>query len=60
MGGLADIPENYQTVSYELLFADGKTTLTLTQENSVSQKSVDDSGNNWKMVLGKMKEIVEK
>lgn len=60
MGGMEDKPENYQIVTYDLAENDGNTTLTLTQENSISQESVDHSGENWKMVLGKMKELVEK
>jgi hypothetical protein len=60
MGGLEDKPENYQVVTYDLAEADGKTTLTITQQNTISQKSADHSGENWKMVLGKMKEIIEK
>jgi uncharacterized protein YndB with AHSA1/START domain len=60
MSGKADVPENYQKVSYELEEADGKTTLTITQENNPSAQSAEHSGDNWKMVLGKMKEILEK
>ena len=60
MGGLADLPENYQKITYSLDEKEGQTNLTLTQENSISQQNVDHSGENWKMVLGKLKEIVEK
>ena len=60
MSGTPDVPENYMKVSYELGEADGKTTLTIIQENAKDQKSADHSGDNWKMVFAKMKEIVEK
>lgn len=60
MSGLADVPENYQKVSYKLDEVDGKTTLTIVQENAKDQNSADHSGENWKMVLGKLKEVAEK
>lgn len=60
MSGTPDVPESYQKVSYELSGDGDKTTLTITQENAKDQKSADHSGENWKMVLGKLKEVVEK
>ena len=60
MSGMPDAPENYQKVSYDLSSDDQQTTLTITQENAKDQKSADHSGENWKMVLGKLKEVVEK
>ena len=58
--GQPDSPENYQKVSYELVEEAAKTTLNITQENAKDQKSADHSGENWKMVLGKLKELLEK
>ena len=58
--GMPDVPENYQKVSYELVEEAAKTTLNITQENAKDQKSADHSGENWKMVLGKLKELLEK
>jgi uncharacterized protein YndB with AHSA1/START domain len=60
MSGKPDVPENYQKVSYDLEEKDGKTTLTITQENNPTQESADHSGDNWNMVLEKMKELLEK
>ncbi len=57
--GKPDVPENYQKVSYELEEKDGQTTLKITQENNPTAESAEHSGDNWKMVLGKMKEILE-
>src|SRR6202035_2615617 len=34
LGGKPDVPENYNTVTYELADADGRTTLTVIQENN--------------------------
>ncbi len=59
MSGTPDMPENYQKVSYELEEKDGKVVVNLTQENAPTQESADHSANNWKMVLEKMKALVE-
>jgi uncharacterized protein YndB with AHSA1/START domain len=61
MGGSEDKPENYHTVTYELAGDDGKTTLTLTQDNNASQEEADTmADNNWGPVLNGLKEMVEK
>jgi uncharacterized protein YndB with AHSA1/START domain len=58
--GKADIPENYQTVTYELAESAGETTLTVVQENNPSSASADHSGENWGKVLAALKALVEK
>jgi uncharacterized protein YndB with AHSA1/START domain len=58
--GKPDAPENYQKITYGLLEKDGQTTLAIAQENNPSLKSKEHSEANWNMVLGKMKEILEK
>jgi uncharacterized protein YndB with AHSA1/START domain len=61
MGGSEDKPENYHTVTYELAGEDGKTTLTLKQDNNASQEEADKMANdNWGPVLNGLKETVEK
>ncbi len=60
LGGLEDKPENYNTVTYKLDEADGKTTLSVTQENNPSQEAADHSAKNWEMVLGTIKKLIEK
>jgi len=61
MGGSEDKPENYHTVTYELAGEDGKTTLTLTQDNNPSQEEADKmAADNWGPVLDALKETVEK
>jgi uncharacterized protein YndB with AHSA1/START domain len=61
MGGSEDTPENYHTVTYELAGDDGKTTLTLSQDNNPSQEEADKmADNNWGPVLNGLKEMVEK
>ena len=61
MGGSEDKPENYHTVTYELAGEDGKTTLTLTQDNNPSQEEADKmAADNWGPVLDALKETVER
>jgi uncharacterized protein YndB with AHSA1/START domain len=60
MGGSEDKPENYHTVTYELSENDGRTTLTLKQDNNPSQEEADQMAeNNWLPILQKLKEVVE-
>jgi len=60
LGGSEDKPENYHTVIYELAGDDGKTTLTLRQDNNPSQEEAEKMAkNNWAPVLEGLKEIAE-
>ncbi len=59
LSGLPDVPESYQTVSYELSAEGGGTRLTLTQDNNNTQEDANHSEQNWKMVLGEMKKLLE-
>ena len=56
LAGLPDVPENYQTVQYELSAEGGGTRLTITQDNNATQEEADHSAQNWKMVLDGMKQ----
>jgi uncharacterized protein YndB with AHSA1/START domain len=57
--GLPDIPENHNTVRYELSSEDGGTRLVVTQDNNATQEAADHSTSNWKMVLEGMKKLLE-
>lgn len=59
MSGKEDKPENYNTVTYSLSEKDGKTTLTVTQDNNPTQESAEHSAANWGQVLEAMRKIVE-
>lgn len=60
MSGKEDKPENYNTVTYELEEnPDGSTILKITQDNILSEEEHEHSLANWKMVLQKLKEVVE-
>lgn len=58
--GLVDSPENYQVITYSLLEREGKTKLSLTQENCATEETKAHSEKNWEMVFGLMKQMVEK
>jgi uncharacterized protein YndB with AHSA1/START domain len=60
LSGKPDLPENYQTVRYVLSSEDGRTRLTLTQDNNASEKEADHAEQNWNMVMTGMKKLLEK
>ena len=57
--GKEDTPENRLIVTYELSESGGKTTLSITTDNSPTQEGADHSAGNWSTVLQKLKELVE-
>lgn len=59
MSGTENKPENYADITYGLSEKDGKTVLTVTQDNIKSKESKEHSEQNWQTVFGKMKEMVE-
>ena len=59
MSGKEDKPENYNLVTYIITKRDGKTVITLTQDNNSTEKEKEHSTENWKRVLKKLKEVVE-
>jgi uncharacterized protein YndB with AHSA1/START domain len=59
LSGKPDVPENYQTIRYELSANGDGTKLTLTQDNNASQEEANHSAENWKMVLDGMKKLLE-
>jgi uncharacterized protein YndB with AHSA1/START domain len=60
MGGKEDKPENYNVVTYTLSDEDDRTLVTLTQDNIATEEEKKHSTENWKQVLQKLKEVVEK
>jgi len=59
MAGLPDLPENYQTVSYELAPISTGTRLTLVQDNNNTAEEAGHSEQNWKMVLDGLQKLIE-
>ncbi|HEV8338489.1 MAG TPA: SRPBCC family protein [bacterium] len=60
LSGLPDVPENYKTVTYELSAQDGGTKVMLTQDNNATREEADHSEQNWRIVLDKLKELLER
>ncbi len=60
MSGLEDKPENYATVAYELHEHDGKTDVTIVQDNNATEEGRAHSEQNWGTVLDSMKKLLEK
>jgi len=60
MGGSEDRPENYHTLTYVLAGSDGRTILTLRQDNNPTQEDADKMAReNWAPVLKGLKETAE-
>jgi uncharacterized protein YndB with AHSA1/START domain len=62
IGGKPDIPENYNTITIELIeiSADcARTNVTLWQDNNESEEAREHSEKNWRMVLNDLKELLE-
>ncbi|MBD1394773.1 SRPBCC family protein [Mucilaginibacter glaciei] len=59
MSGTEDKPENYANVSYALNEADSVTILTITQDNIKDENAKEHSENNWQMLMGELKKLLE-
>ena len=59
MSGIEDKPENYVIVTYGLNDVDGKTRVTITQENIPTEEMKTHSEQNWNKVLGDLKNLLE-
>jgi uncharacterized protein YndB with AHSA1/START domain len=57
--GVPDLPENYQTVRYELAGEGNKTRVSITQDNNKTREEAQHSEENWKTVLNEMKKLLE-
>ena len=58
--GLEDCPENRSLITYEIIpEIDGRTTLSITQENNPSQSAADFAGENGEMTLNQIKHLLE-
>jgi len=60
VSGLPDAPENYQTVSWALTEKDGKTELTVTDDNIRSEEAKAASDKSWGTALKALKDLVER
>ena len=60
LSGLPDIPENYHTVTVELISRKNQTTVTLAQDNNETEQAREHSEKNWIMMLANLKDLLEK
>jgi uncharacterized protein YndB with AHSA1/START domain len=59
LSGKEDAPENYHTLVYELDEHDGKTRLSLSQDNNPTEEAAEHSRANWQKMLTALKDLVE-
>ena len=57
--GSADMPENYHTVSVELLSRGTSTVVRLSQDNNPTAEARNHSQENWEMMLAGLKSLLE-
>jgi uncharacterized protein YndB with AHSA1/START domain len=60
LSGKEDRPENYHRVLYELEERDGKTRVSLSQDNNPSEDAAEHSRANWEKILAGLKQFVER
>jgi uncharacterized protein YndB with AHSA1/START domain len=60
LSGQPDVPENYHTVTYDLVPRGSGTTVTLHQDNNGSEDEKQHSQENWQMMLDGLKKVVER
>lgn len=60
LGGKADVPENYHTLTYEIDSKGDTTTVLLSQDNNASVDEAEHSEAMWKTMLEGLKEVAER
>ncbi|HKB45945.1 MAG TPA: SRPBCC domain-containing protein [Chitinophagaceae bacterium] len=60
ISGLADAPENYHIITYQLTSENGSTKLTLTEENLATKEMKENSAKIWDMVFDNLKKLLER
>jgi uncharacterized protein YndB with AHSA1/START domain len=59
LSGQPDHPDNYHVVTIELSGDDGRTRVTLTQDNNATEQAREHSERNWEMMLTSLKKFLE-
>ncbi len=59
LSGVPDLPENHHTVTYTLSSKGESTEVTIAQDNNASEEEKEHSEQNWKVVLERMKKLLE-
>src|SRR5574341_267649 len=60
LSGKPDLPENYHTVTIELVSHGVETAVSLSQDNNETEQAREHSEENWKMMLEGLKKLLEK
>jgi uncharacterized protein YndB with AHSA1/START domain len=60
LSGLPDNPENYHTVTIDLVPEGASTRVSLAQDNNPTEEAREHSEKNWKTMLAGLKQYVEK
>jgi uncharacterized protein YndB with AHSA1/START domain len=60
LSGVPDSPEHYQAVTWALSEQDGSTELTVSETNLPSEEAKATSEQTWPIVLGNLKELLER
>ncbi len=60
LSGKPDLPENYHTVTVELVSNEMETTISISQDNNENKRVREHSEKNWKMMLDTLKKLLEK
>ncbi len=60
LSGVPDLPENYHTVTIELIPSGEQTEVTLIQDHNASEEEQAHSEENWRMMLTALKRFVER
>lgn len=57
MSGKADVPENYQRVTYRLEADEGGTRVSVEQDNNADSAAAEHSSSNWQSILDGLAEV---
>ena len=60
LAGKPDVPENYHTLTYALSEQGGKTALTLSQDNNLTEQEREHTAKAWQGMLDALKALLEK
>lgn len=60
MGGTEDKPENYGNITYKLTSEGNTTILEISQDNVKDEAAKAHSENNWQLLMGELKKLLEK
>ena len=59
ISGLADVPENYHTVTFDLTDNNSSTKISLSQDKNATEQAREHSQKNWAMMLEHLKRLLE-